>query len=349
MTGFFNRIGRLIKGSGTQRKLAPTAPGGSVVAVRPRCLDPGESERGFYLSLFEAHSHRSGTGLEQTAQPLSVPQRLVVDVVRKNLAETGTKTLVVPRLPSVIPRLLQSLRDQDASVRDFVGIINKDPAMSAAVLKLANSAYFNPISHRDTSIERAVVKLGIEGLRSVLSAAVLLPVIQCRTPYFGRFGFKLWQHCLCCAVTCELIAKKRGLEPFKAYILGLTHDIGKIALFSELGRQFQLNAMDDKPGRNAFIPLLMEQSARLSSRIARTWELPAEVCEALSEQENINQNTALMVSPYGQLLYHANLVCESYARVNVGELEKRIALKLLDEFSVPDNIYSLLEQLPLEL
>lgn len=268
-------------------------------------IDLAESgAQAFYDYLLPASSELSR---EET---LSLPQKLVLGVVRDKMQQKELRSQVVPRLPMIIPKLLRSLRDPNSSARDYVKIINKDPAMSAAVVKLANSAYFNPSDTHIGNIERAVVKLGISGLRSVLSAAVMQPIIQQDSPYHSQTGKRLWHHSLMCAVACEQIAESRGLEPFKVYLLGLVHDIGKIALYGSLCKEFQLNG-DQQPSQAAFLPLMRSQSAYISYCIAQDWQLPEELILALQEQ--IEPQPYQPISTAGWVLHQANTLCEHYA------------------------------------
>ncbi len=216
------------------------------VVIEPKLYTMAHSQEAYFRYLYA----------KDTSQRLTVPQKLVVDLVKSSLQKKEVRQRAVPRLPTVIPRLLKSLRDPDSAAKHYVDIINKDPVMSAAVLKLANSVYFNPIGKRIHDIERAVVKLGIDGLRSVLSAAVMQPIIQRDSPYFSQTGQRMWQHSLTCAVACEVIAEHRDMEKFKLYVMGLTHDIGKTTLFSELCKQFKKNGEEVKPGYNAFVPIM---------------------------------------------------------------------------------------------
>lgn len=280
-------------------------------------------------------------------KPLTVPQKLVLSLVEQSLQDKSKRIKAVPRLPSVIPRLLQSLRDPKTSASDYVKIINKDPAMSTAVLKLANCVYFNPIAKRVTSIETAVVKLGIEGLRSVLSAAVMQPVIQRKSHYYNEFGYKLWTHSLCCAVACELIAKQRSLEPYKAYLLGLVHDIGKITIFSELSNQFQLNQADDQPGYAAFAPLMQAASETLSHHVAQDWELPEEICAALEQQIGLKAGDS--IGPYAHILYQANMACEIYAITQLDPEQLPAAEQALQDMSLPADLFAQLDSIAVEL
>ncbi len=282
---------------------------------------------------------------KDTAQRLTVPQKLVVDVVKNDLQKKAFRQKAVPRLPTVIPKLLQSLRDPDSTAKHYVEIINKDPVMSAAVLKLANSVYFNPIGKRIHDIERAVVKLGIDGLRSVLSAAVMQPIIQKDSAYFSQAGQKMWFHSLDCAVACEIIATHRELEKFKVYVMGLVHDIGKTTIFSELCKQFKKNGEPVKPGYNAFVPIMKVLGPAVSYWIAKDWELPTEVCNALAEQNAIAAGSR--VSPFAHVLYQANMVAEIH--VTLRQQNEKLALKILQELSLPTNLYTKLDELTKEV
>ncbi len=272
-------------------------------------------------------------------EPPTVPQKLVVSVVRDALAKKEHRINAVPRLPTIIPKLLRSLRDPASSVRDYVAIVNKDPVMSAAVLKLANSVYFNPTATYVGDIEKAILKLGIEGLRSVLSAAVMQPIIQRDSPYFSQTGQRLWIHSLNTAVACEIVGEARRLERFKAYLLGLMHDLGKITLFSELCKQYKLNG-DASPGMQAFVPPMQTVSAQLSYTIAKDWQLPDEICNALQEQIDIAPGK--QVSAYGQLLYQTNIVCEAFAFTPKNKLDE--LQFLLTDFALPKNLLTKLEE-----
>lgn len=322
-------------------KLMP-AQGDRIEVVEPGALSITAAQEGFYRVLFDLPDTVDVSG----DVALSVPQKLVVDVVRGSLTEKEFRAKAVPRLPSVIPKLLRSLRDPDASAKDYVNIINKDPAMSAAVLKLANSVYFNPTCNRINSIDIAVVKLGIEGLRAVLSAAVMQPVVQRQSAYFSQLGRKLWEHTLACAVACEIVATQRGLEPYKAYLLGLTHEVGKITLFSELSKQFQKNG-GDKPAIGAFIPLMWERSNSMSATIAMDWDLPKEIVAALQQQ--IDLVAGRQVGPYGHLLFQSNLACEAYAMQRYGKNESFALETLAEQLCLPAHIFTDLDHLSIEV
>lgn len=333
MTGIFSRLKSVFDLSNTRPK--STAPSTSTIVEELSTFDIATAQHGFYTTI-----------LGDNDKPFTVPQKLVQSVVKKSLSDKEQRVKSVPRLPSVIPRLLHSLRDPRASGKDYVNIINKDPAMSTAVLKLANSVYFNPTEKRVTSIEMAVVKLGIDGLRSALSTAVMQPVMQCKSQYFTEFGHKLWFHSRCCAVACEIAAKERALEPFKAYLLGLVHDIGKITLFSALSQQLAINTDNEEPGYAAFAPPMQADSAQLSYTIAKDWQLPEELCDALEQQIQITPGTKL--SALAHLLFQANLACEIYAITEADSSQRELGEQALRELTLPADLFATLDTLRAE-
>ncbi|PCK09718.1 MAG: Fis family transcriptional regulator [Alteromonadaceae bacterium] len=302
-----------------------------VIVTEPKLFSILDSQEAYFRYLYP----------RDTELPLTIPQKLVVEMVKTSLQKKEVRNKAVPRLPTVIPKLLRSLRDPDSSARDYVEIINKDPVMSAAVLKLANSVYFNPIGKRIDDIEPAVVKLGINGIRSVLSAAVMQPIIQKDSAYFSQSGQRMWHHSLSCAVACELIAEHRDIEKFKVYVMGLVHDIGKTTVFSELCKQFKKNGENVKPGYNAFVPLMKVLAPAVSYWVAKDWDLPKEVCTALAEQTNIQAGNK--VSPYAELLCHANIAAECY--VTIRHQNVHLADNILEELKLPKDLYERLDQL----
>ena len=335
----------LSKNNGRSPLLSAEADAQNYIEIEaPESLSINQAQAYFYQAMFDLDSSAAPVN---SLNALNLPQKLVIDVARSSLSEREYRLKAVPRLPSIIPKLLRSLRDPEASARNYVDIINKDPALSAAVLKLANSAYFNPTSKKIENIEYAVVKLGIEGLRAVLSAAVMQPLVQRKTEYFSHFGFRLWEHTLSVAVACETIAAIRGYEPYKAYLLGLTHDIGKITLFSELSKQFRLNPITSTPLAEAFLPLLKEKSASLSAAIAMDWELPKEICTALQQQIDIEPGR--QVTPLANLLFHANLVCEAYAATRHCVEHSVDLQRLAKELELPETLFNDLDCLSIQV
>lgn len=330
MAGFFNNISALFSRNNGQLK-APihNNPDTSNTDQKATiCVD----DDAFYQRLLPA---------SKSMLPLTVPQKLIIQVVEKHLANEEGRNLAVPRLPNIIPQLIRSLKDPKASSKDYAQVIRKDPSMTAGVLKYSNSVYFNPAGNTITSIDVAVVTLGIDGLRSVLSTAVMQPVIQQKTPYFNQFGQRLWQHSLATAIICELLAKARGIDLYKAYLLGLTHNIGKITIFSEICQQLKTLQSEGSPDRSAFVPLLKERSDLLTYKIAKDWQLPDEIISALKQQASLTNQTNL--GPFSALLDQAKNISKNYLAYKYSGQEK-LSSQLLKQNQLPENLFDLLDE-----
>ncbi|MGH1372671.1 MAG: HDOD domain-containing protein [Cellvibrionaceae bacterium] len=334
----FDLLRRLFSGATHPDLSSPekrTTPSDQIAITEPYSMALQSINDGFFRALFPA---------PPSSEPLTSETLQAIDRVKLSLSGAPQATRI-PRLPAVIPKLMRSLRDPSSSAVDYVSIINKDPAMSAAVLKLANTVYFTPAHKRINAIDTAVVKLGIEGLRSVLSAAVMQPVIQRDSPYFPQFGEQLWQHSLQCAVACERITQLRGGEPYMGYLLGLIHDIGTIMAFGELCRELKDTGVKETPGFDVFAPFLQRHGALLSERIARQWELPEALCKALQQQIGIRSGDH--VGTYGHTLYQANLIGEV---MTAAEFHPPKAVnKLLRALELPETLYLELKSLSVEV
>ena len=133
----------------------------------------------------------------------------------------------LPPFPAVAARILELLAKDDAGVKDLAALIRADVAFSSEILTLANSALF-AFRTEITSILQATVLLGLArvkaialtvGLRSYLTNSLKIPAL-----------LACWRHSLACAVLCEAIAPACFFERDVAYVAGLMHDVGRLAL-----------------------------------------------------------------------------------------------------------------------
>jgi putative nucleotidyltransferase with HDIG domain len=137
----------------------------------------------------------------------------------------------IPSLPAIVSRLINVVNSSDSSAEDVADLIEKDPALTSKVLRLANSAFYG-IPRSVSSVQSAVVILGFNTLKSiVLSASVMNLFSSQKTPWaFDKTRF--WKHSIVCALAAKTIAQgminKIGIDPQSAFCAGIIHDIGKL-------------------------------------------------------------------------------------------------------------------------
>jgi HD-like signal output (HDOD) protein len=134
----------------------------------------------------------------------------------KSILDLVNQTVELPTIPEVLVRLNAVMADPDSAVDDVAGVISGDPAISANILRLVNSAYYG-LQVRVSSITTAVSIMGFSMTKKVALKAAVFSVFgqtQDRTPHFDPTGF--WKHSIFCGVAARIIgsaSSARGSGP----------------------------------------------------------------------------------------------------------------------------------------
>lgn len=140
----------------------------------------------------------------------------------------GHEVSQLPSLPVVAIKLLRLTQDDVSAARDLVRLIETDPAITARILRIVNSAAYG-LRQKISSIKHAVVLLGFASIRSLAMDVVIYDQLISKR---GRHAFNrvdFWQHCLTVATLCRGLANRLEYpDPEEAYVAGLLHDIGKV-------------------------------------------------------------------------------------------------------------------------
>ena len=151
----------------------------------------------------------------------------------------------LPAQPISAMRVLKMVDDPNASTADLARVVETDPALSAQVLKLANSPYYG-LSHHVSSAGRAVLLLGFTTVRAVAVSGACSLLASRREELYPA-GF--WPHAVTTAVATSTLARRMGLAANEAFTVGLLHDIGAALLYRRdpLAYQRVLDAADFNP------------------------------------------------------------------------------------------------------
>ncbi|MDB5296544.1 MAG: putative two-component system sensor histidine kinase, partial [Phycisphaerales bacterium] len=226
-----------------------------------------------------------------------------VDLILQQLEE-------LPTLPAVAARVLAVTSDGDSSAADVVRLIESDPALSARILQLTRRSD-RGVRDDATTVGRAVVLLGFDAVRN---AVLAVSVFQALGPSDGGGGAgdrggaghgngpaggnrrvgreELWKHCLAVACCAELLAEQLpggghgggGATPSDAFLCGLLHDLGKIALDVALPKSYArvVEAADLLRGDIADLErtVIGVDHQVAGKRLAERWQLPPAVRDA---------------------------------------------------------------------
>lgn len=187
--------------------------------------------------------------------------------------------------------MLQETGSPEADARRLARLIESDAPLAARVVAAANRVELagrSPI----TTVAQAIVRLGLERLRLIVLAVKVLDVFagQSASACFEPVAF--WKHCLAVGCAAEQIAQAhRGpgraisLSPPEAFLCGLLHDIGKIALHVCVPKSY--SRVIEEASRTGQPLVVVEQEVlgvdhtAAGRRLARHWGLPSVFVETI--------------------------------------------------------------------
>jgi len=190
-----------------------------------------------------------GSTHQYLAKPCE-PDALKATITRASALElslsSGTlKKLVgqmdrLPSLPSLYVEIVEKLNQPEMDLEEVGRIIAQDVGMTAQVLKLVNSAFFG-LRRQLANASEAVTYLGGETMKSLVLS--IHAFSQFESADLGEFSLdKLRSHSTEVAAAAKAIALAEGAEVKvvdEAFVAGMIHDIGKLVLLSNFGKQYR--------------------------------------------------------------------------------------------------------------
>lgn len=211
--------------------------------------------------------------------------------------------LVCPSLPDVALKVRKVMENPKATANDITRTVATDPALSAQVLRVANSVYYHggdPVS----DLQRAVVRLGNHVVQHVVMLLVVSQIYNVRSrPGIKPHLVRLWHHSTLVATISQLLTKRfTQLQPEVAMLGGLIHDIGT---FPILVRAEKIPQVISEP--RILQPLIGSLHTEVGRAILEQWRFPSELVAVASEHEDL-QRSASDVPDYVDVVQVGNLL-----------------------------------------
>jgi hypothetical protein len=278
-------------GTGAKTGPTPTAP-----PATPQVLQPPE----IFAKLFDL-----ALGKGRSASSVTAGHDDVAAATSSALQDTATQERYAPRRPNMLPRVLSAANDDGFSSRELAALIARDPSLVGNLLKIANSSYYRVTSEPVESVDRAVVLLGTNGIRSLVTAALMQPIFRIGGADFPRFPEIAWEHTFRSASACVpynfLIEKS---DPFVAELLSLVMGLAEIVVFRVAMDQYAKNPRL-RPDAGIVASLIDDHSANVARRIGTTWELSESTLAGLDGQ---TVTTTAYPTALGRSLYFGRVV-----------------------------------------
>jgi HD-like signal output (HDOD) protein len=236
--------------------------------------------------LYVEHHNRGDLHLEEKEREL----------LARICARIAKKDLELPQLPSTSMAVIDMTSKNSAEIADIVDLIESDPVLSSELVKTANSALYSGAEAAET-ISQAVMRLGLRNLRTLMFSLSMRSAVL-RDKRLSHYAEEVWRQSYSTASIARALAKPLGVDPDRAFLLGLLADIGKVSLLAMLRKEIP-KGTEVSPVLVGRIFYLFHETA--GERLAEAWNLPPDIvavagCHHRYEENQRDSKDAALVS-----------------------------------------------------
>jgi HD-like signal output (HDOD) protein len=198
----------------------------------------------------------------------------------KSLIDQPSK---LPTIPKVAQQLIASFSSEDTSVNDIASQLATDPALSAKLLRLANSAYFH-VSRTIGSVDAALQMLGFVMVRNLVLGNSMVSAFK-NTPGIDLKQF--WRYNLYTACSARWLAHRAEVNSDMVFTLGLMHGIGQLQMHVGMPQAVvpldnQMSVLDANRAQTEKKTFGFH-FCDVSAELAKLWNFPAPLIDALRD------------------------------------------------------------------
>lgn len=198
-------------------------------------------------------------------------------------------TLQVASLPTIYIKIDEALNSANCSNQYLVDILSEDTALSARLLRLANSAMFSFPSKID-SVSNAITIIGTQQLRALVLASSVMKLFKDIPEELLNMEM-FWRHSIACAVSARIIASLRRAANVEYFFLaGLLHDIGRLIMLkqvpSEISQAMQQARQTQQLLYKVEKEILGFDHAKLGGMLLKEWKLPIQLVDSTAFHHN---------------------------------------------------------------
>ncbi|HMS56602.1 MAG TPA: HDOD domain-containing protein [Fimbriimonadaceae bacterium] len=204
----------------------------------------------------------------------------------------------LPAMPEIVNEVLAETRRETCTADRIAMLVGADQAISAKVLKVVNSAYYG-FSGQISSITQAVLILGVVQVRNLVLSIAASGMFNARTPTQKAAHVEFWSQSLGAGIAAQSLARmRRETDAFSelCFAGGLLHDIGDIFLqqhFPDAHREcVNWCQSKQKPRIEGDMKFFGADHTAVGAVLARVWQLPPEVEEAILKHEGPTESSS---------------------------------------------------------
>ena len=189
----------------------------------------------------------------------------------------------LPAMPQILIKLIEHLQADDAGLPELAGLIAKDAAMSSKILAVANSSAYRRHG-RAFGLEQSLATLGTDTIKTLVISESVFQTFN-SFPHSASTDLRpFWKHSLTAAVLARAIAARMAYPHVEeAYLAGLLHNVGRLALLAAAPREYAVNFMacDDAALCSAEQRTLQITHAEAGAWLIERWQLDSFLADSV--------------------------------------------------------------------
>ena len=209
--------------------------------------------------------------------------------------------MVLPTLPEVALTARDTAEDPNASAADLAKVINNDAAMTARIIKVANSPIMRG-SKEVNDVQMAIARLGMACISNLVTGLAMEQMFQATSDLIDKTMRKSWKHSTEVAGIANVLCRHyTKLKPDQATLAGLVHNIGVLPILTYAENNNQLND-----------PITLERvidkiHPHVGTRILQSWEFPEDLVAVPGNFLKFQRDTGTDKPDYADIVTVANL------------------------------------------
>ncbi|HMV80325.1 MAG TPA: HDOD domain-containing protein [Leptospiraceae bacterium] len=214
------------------------------------------------------------------------------EVVDEYLKEPGR----LPSMSQVVLKVMNLVQDPSVSMQLLAAEISKDPAITAAIIKISNSAYYRA-SRPIRTVHEALMTLGIQTVKEIVLISASKGILHKDLKGYQLEAEDVWVHSLIVAeLSCKIAEyKKINIPKDLIFTAGLLHDIGKVILAQFFPMKIMEIKDELKNAGTTFTEIEKKyfgyDHQEIGEKVMGTWNFPDELKEVVAYHHNPEDST----------------------------------------------------------
>ncbi len=258
-----------------------------------------------------------------------------MDALKDLLCRDNT---TLPSPPSIALCLLEVVKKDDFSFAEVSGIIKYDPALTAKVLKVANSAFYS-LPDKIGSIERALEVMGVHAVKNVVFSFNLVDGLKMSSTDIFNIDY-FWKRSIIAAIGTDLFAEYFGITDADLFVTALLQDLGILIFHSNNVEEYS-KLIEEKNRTRIPVEVLEKRKfgvshQELSTNVLERWGLPENIYLPIRHHHNY-RDAPERYRQAARILFLSNALSSIYSDIESYEKIKHFSDIIKNDLNISDS------------